>query len=320
LTSVGAVVDRGTVEDRVRGRTLDRFLLDEMAKTTATAGLLSGAALSKGPYSVKDWSYISDTVVGDGFILVGDAACFVDPLFSSGVHLALSAGILAAAYVTTALKDPALGLAAAPVYQELYYSHYNRFHEMAKLFYSSNRTVESYFWEARRILGEDDGHGHGSYTPRQDFIRAVAGQPPQGYERVVLAQGEWPPELVSGIKMAEDELASRRARLTEGARRLATSVPRLAADATIVRKPVLGEDEFVWGDVLLSRTRPEGVACSKLVVDLLRSIDGATPVESIIEGVAERYPPDSIDQVRSNLVFAIQTLFIDGAIEDLAGL
>ena len=106
---------------------------------------------------VRDWSYLSDTVVGDGFILVGDAACFVDPLFSSGVHLALSAGILAAAYVTTALKDPALAVAAAPVYQELYYSHYNRFHEMAKLFYSSNRTVESYFWEARRILGDSGG-------------------------------------------------------------------------------------------------------------------------------------------------------------------
>ncbi len=119
------------------------------------------------------------SVVGDGFILVGDAACFVDPLFSSGVHLALSAGILAAAYVTTALKDPALAVAAGPVYQELYYSHYNRFHEMAKLFYSSNRTVESYFWEARRILGDSGGSSRRGRTSSEQWpanpLRATNG-------------------------------------------------------------------------------------------------------------------------------------------------
>ncbi len=316
LTSVGAVVDRHAAADRVRGPTLDRFLIEELARTKETAGLLSGATLSEGPYAIKDWSYISDTVVGDGFILVGDAACFVDPLFSSGVHLALSAGILAAAYVATALKDPALGVAAAPVYQELYYSHYNRFHEMAKLFYSSNRTVDSYFWEARRILGD----GGGSYSPRQDFIRAVAGQPPQGYERAVLAQGDLPVELAGGIKQAEDDMARRRDRLNEGADRLATSVPRLAGDAAIVHKPVLGDNEFVWGDVLVSAGRPEGVACSRLVVDLLRSVDGTRSVASIIERVAERYPADANDQISQNLVFAVQTLFVDGAIEELSGL
>jgi FAD-dependent halogenase len=315
LTSVGAVVDRETADARVRGRTLDRFLLDEIATTAATAGLLGDATLSMGPYSIKDWSYTSDRVVGEGFILVGDAACFVDPLFSSGVHLALSAGVLAGAYVTSALKDPEMAVAAAPVYQELYYSHYNRFHEMAKLFYSSNRTVDSYFWEARRILGDSD-HDR-AYSPRQDFIRAVAGQPPQGYERVVLARGDLPPGFVNSIKQAEDTLTSRQKRLVDGAGRLGAAVPRLAGDATIVRKPVLGDGEFVWGDALISTTRPEGMACSPLVVDLLRAIDGATAVEAIVEQVARRYPPDAIDQIKQNLIFAIRTLFVEGTIEGL---
>ena len=221
----------------------------------------------KGPYSIKDWSYLSDTVVGDGFILVGDAACFVDPLFSSGVHLALSAGILAAAYVTTALKDPELAVAAGPVYQELYYSHYDRFHEMAKLFYSSNRTVESYFWEARRILGDGDG----TYTPRQDFIRAVAGQPPQGYERVVLAQG------TTAEGTAQRHPAGRR---RPGRRGGPGSIeapggwpgpcpgwpptPRCAQAGARRRRVRLGRRARVG-------RRPEGVACSPLVVELLRS-------------------------------------------------
>ena len=106
--------------------------------------------------------------------MTGDSACFVDPLFSSGVHLALMSGVMAAAYATTALKaddggDEQLRDLSGEVYQELYYREYNQFREMARLFYSSNLTSDSYFWEARRITGENE------YTPRQSFIQAVAG-------------------------------------------------------------------------------------------------------------------------------------------------
>ena len=192
---------------------------------------------------------MSDRVVGDGFILVGDAACFVDPLFSSGVHLALSAGVLAAAYVTTALNDPELAVAAGPVYSEMYCSHYNRFHEMAKLFYSSNRTVESYFWEARRILGSDE-----RFVLAPPGLHPGRGRPTaHGLRTRRAGPGELPEELVSehragrggtGVAAVPD-LAPRR-------RPAGRLVPRLAADAVIVRKPVLGDDRFVWGDVLMS--------------------------------------------------------------------
>jgi hypothetical protein len=137
---------------------------------------------------------------------------------------------------------------------------------------------------------------------------------------VVLAQGQLPVELTSGIKQVEEELASRRARLTAGAGRLTTWVPRLAVDAAIVRKPVLGDDRFVWGDVLISGTRPEGIACSQLVVDLLRSIDGVRTIEAVIDRVAAAHPAGSSDQIKANLLFAIQTLFVEGAIEELSGL
>ena len=91
---------------------LERFWRNQMAQAPHTAQMLRQAQLVSGPEVVKDWSYISDQVVGDGYILVGDAACFVDPLFSSGVHLACMSGVLAAAYVTTALKDPSMQEAA----------------------------------------------------------------------------------------------------------------------------------------------------------------------------------------------------------------
>jgi clorobiocin biosynthesis protein Clo-hal/halogenation protein CepH len=316
VASVGAVVDRDVAAERVRGGGLAEFLMAELAMAPRTSSLLRQARLVKGPVSIRDWSYVSESVVGDGFVLVGDAACFVDPLFSSGVHLALSAGVLGAAYVSTALKDAKLAAAAGPVFQELYYTQYERFHEMAKLFYSSNRTTESYFWEARRILGEDGE----VYTPRQDFIRAVAGQPPQGYERAVLAQGELPGVFVDGVRQVEDELAAREARLAAGGDALLRAVPRLAPDARIASRPVLGSDEFEWGWVLTSSTRPEGVACSQLVADLLRRVDGRRSVDQLVRSISASYGPDVRPKIKENVVFAVRTLYVEGAIHDLAGL
>ena len=50
--------------------------------------------------------------------------------------------------------------AAGKVYQELYYKEYHHFREMVRLFYSSNRTSDSYFWEARRLLEGDETLSH----------------------------------------------------------------------------------------------------------------------------------------------------------------
>ena len=184
VVSAGAVVDSAVGRERIAARGAEAFLRERIAAGTRTAALLAGATLTGAPSVVRDWSYASRELAGEGFALAGDAACFIDPLFSSGVHLALSSGVLAAAYATSALKDPELGRAAAAVYDEQYRRQYQHFRELARLFYASNRTVDSYFWEARRITGGDEAE-----PARLAFVRAVAGQPPAGYERAVLAHG-----------------------------------------------------------------------------------------------------------------------------------
>jgi len=318
--SVGAVVDQGRAAGGgVRGDDLAGFLDAELTKTDHARRLLAGARRERdrAPVALRDWSYVSDRVVGDGFILVGDAACFVDPLFSSGVHLALTAGMLAAAYVTTALDDTELGAAARPVYQELYYSQYGRFHEMAKLFYASNRTDRSHYWKARRALGAvADG---GDKAARLAFVRAVAGQPPQGYERAVLAQGELPAEFAAAVDAVEAELARRKATAVDLGDRLGAAVPVGAADTRIERRPVLEGDRFVWGHSLVSASRTEGVPLSPLVAALVNAIDGARTVDALIGDVLG--PLGIADQRREplaeNLRFALVTLFVDGAIAEL---
>jgi flavin-dependent dehydrogenase len=321
-TSVGAVVDSRLGQEGLHHGGPHPFLCEQIAHASTTAQMLQEATLVSGPFVLKDWSYISTEVVGDGYILVGDAACFVDPLFSSGVHLALMAGILAAAYVTTALKEPGMREAAGHVYKELYYKEYSHFRAMAQLFYASNRTVESYFWEARRLLGVAD-----HLSPRHAFIHAVAGQPPRGYERVVLGQGQAPPQFVESVHTLEAERAARRARLAAARPHpdlthtaLYHAVPRLADGVAVQRKPVLAEGEFVWGAVLITAGYPEGLPCSALVAQLVSSIDGQTSVVDILARLCAGQDAQQAAPIATSALAALQILYTDGTIAELHGL
>ncbi len=55
-----------------------------------------------------NYSYQASSMVGDGYLMVGDAFAFIDPVFSTGVHLAMSGGRLGADVVDACLKDPAV--------------------------------------------------------------------------------------------------------------------------------------------------------------------------------------------------------------------
>jgi flavin-dependent dehydrogenase len=322
-TSTGAVVDSRTGQEGIRRADPLRFLMDQVAQAPRTAQMLCEAKLVYGPFVIRDWSYISDEVVGDGYILVGDAACFVDPLFSSGVHLALMAGVLAAAYVTTVLKDPSMQAAAGRVYKEMYYKEYDHFRAMAQLFYSSNRTVESYFWEARRLLGAEE-----HLSPRHAFIRAVAGQPPRGYERVVLEHGEAPTQFVDSVHAVEAERAARQARFMAAARSnpnitrtlLYHAVPRLAVGVEVQRKPVIAAGEFIWGDVLITAGYPEGMPCSHLVAQLVSLIDGHSSVAELLTRLCGGSDETQGAQIATSALTTLQILYVDGTIADLAGL
>ena len=91
------------------------------------------------PVAVRDWSYVASTMTGPGYVLIGDAACFVDPLFSTGVHLAITAAHIGAAYVVSALTDAGIAADAAESFERLYRTQYEHFHELARLFYAGNR-------------------------------------------------------------------------------------------------------------------------------------------------------------------------------------
>jgi flavin-dependent dehydrogenase len=65
---------------------------------------LANATRDTGYFATKDYSYRCKQVAGNGWVLVGDAFGFLDPLYSSGVLLALKSGQLAADAVVEALQ------------------------------------------------------------------------------------------------------------------------------------------------------------------------------------------------------------------------
>ena len=94
LASVGAIVDSESAQAMLADIGPDEFLRQQISQTARTNDMLSDAELTGAPRVVRDWSYTTNRMVGDGWILLGDAACFVDPLFSSGVNVCCDGGRL----------------------------------------------------------------------------------------------------------------------------------------------------------------------------------------------------------------------------------
>ncbi|HEY4445165.1 MAG TPA: NAD(P)/FAD-dependent oxidoreductase [Steroidobacteraceae bacterium] len=106
VMSVGAVCRPDYLKQR-KGRTLE-FLLDTLKRSPALWRRLEQAALIDDEVRVTgNYSYDSTLMGGPGWVLVGDAFAFLDPVFSSGVYLAMSGAEQAVQVVDTALRDPA---------------------------------------------------------------------------------------------------------------------------------------------------------------------------------------------------------------------
>jgi flavin-dependent dehydrogenase len=77
---------------------------EEVAACPAVQKRIVGAERAAGYFATKDYSYRAKEVAGDGWVLVGDAFGFLDPLYSSGVLLALKSGELAADAIADGLE------------------------------------------------------------------------------------------------------------------------------------------------------------------------------------------------------------------------
>lgn len=95
ITSVGVVADPDYLLKN-RGQDLAKIFNEEIEKCEAVRTRVQTGTRSDKIYSILDYSYRSKRNAGDGFIIIGDAYGFLDPIYSSGVLLALKMAELAA--------------------------------------------------------------------------------------------------------------------------------------------------------------------------------------------------------------------------------
>lgn len=117
-TSVGLVIPVGDYRrDAAAYASLDDYFLATCRTTPHLNRLVTDARLVDGGVRVlRDFSYVSETMAGPGFLVIGDAAGFVDPIFSIGVVMALYSGQLAAWTIDRALRRPAMAAASRDLF------------------------------------------------------------------------------------------------------------------------------------------------------------------------------------------------------------
>jgi 2-polyprenyl-6-methoxyphenol hydroxylase-like FAD-dependent oxidoreductase len=167
-TSVGAVVDAGRFAAQAKG---DATALYHrlVAACEPVAQRLREARLVSPVRVIRDYSYSSRRFYGPGYLLAGDAACFIDPVFSTGVHLACLSGYLAAETVE-AIQDGADESQALASYDGRYRGAFERYLSFLYFFYDHHVDRQSYFWEARKILDSEK-----QLNEKASFVRLVSG-------------------------------------------------------------------------------------------------------------------------------------------------
>jgi FAD-dependent halogenase len=134
--------------------------------------LASATRVTEGIYGQfrvrKDYSYANSRFWAPGAVLVGDAACFVDPVFSSGVHLATYSALLAARSINTCLGGALDEERCFDEFEGRYRREYGNFYQFVLAFYDMHKDEDSYFWEARKVLNTEE-------RANEAFVRLVAG-------------------------------------------------------------------------------------------------------------------------------------------------
>jgi flavin-dependent dehydrogenase len=117
VTSVGAVV--WPYYMKARDCHVQEYFLRTVAMCQPLAERLAHAEIVMEVEATGNYSYQCKLAHGENFLMVGDAFAFVDPLFSTGVMLAMNSGIEGAKTLDVCLRDPARAARALRQYERL---------------------------------------------------------------------------------------------------------------------------------------------------------------------------------------------------------
>ncbi|KAK6987423.1 hypothetical protein R3P38DRAFT_2574924, partial [Favolaschia claudopus] len=106
---------------------LKAHYLAELQRAPGLIKLLGDGELASEIKSAGDYSYSATAYAGPNYRLVGDAAAFIDPFFSSGVHLALTGALSAASSIAASIRKQCTEKEAANFHDAKVGTSYTRF-------------------------------------------------------------------------------------------------------------------------------------------------------------------------------------------------
>ncbi|HEV2688736.1 MAG TPA: NAD(P)/FAD-dependent oxidoreductase [Bryobacteraceae bacterium] len=139
----------------LRGKGLSAAYQAELAKTRAFQKIFQGSTLSQAPWGADASLYFSSQYSGPGFLLVGDAASFIDPLSSFGVKKAMVSAWVAAVVANTCLCRPAMQATALQFFDDRERQVYAEcLRQSAGMF--GKAAGKHRFWTNRSKFSDDD--------------------------------------------------------------------------------------------------------------------------------------------------------------------
>ena len=147
-TSIGAVVWPYYMKSRKKP--LAEFFLETIGLCPGLQERLKCAERVSEVEATGNYSYCCDRSCGENFLLIGDAFTFIDPMFSSGVMLAMTTAATAAETVDVCLRDPARAAAALKHFEHI--SRHGSKEYSWFIHRITNPTMRDLFMDPRNVL------------------------------------------------------------------------------------------------------------------------------------------------------------------------
>lgn len=166
ITSVGWVVPKSlttkaSIEDQFYKKVSESAEINKMLTESSVISELK---------TTRDWSYKAKQFSGPGYMLVGDAAGFVDPLFSTGVFLAMNGARHGAKILDAILRNDSSEDELLSEYEDKYKQFLDMVLAFVHYFYDASLKREKYFNKASNLVDPIE-----EMTSRQEFVYLISG-------------------------------------------------------------------------------------------------------------------------------------------------
>lgn len=183
ITSVGVVTQKARFKESKDD--LEGFFWDSVGSRPLLRDALKNSVRVRPFKAEGDYSYSMRKVCDDGMVMIGDAARFVDPIFSSGVSVAMNSARLACADIIAAAEAGDFGADRFETYVAKLRRGVSTWYEFISIYYRLNILFTAFVQDPRyridvlKLLQGDvyDDQEPAALSAMREFVAAVEGNP-----------------------------------------------------------------------------------------------------------------------------------------------